>query len=178
METEDKNIDLNSDKDQKTEEQGKKEIETPKTFTQEQLDKILSERLAKERAKSEEDSKKKLEEALAEERRLAKMNQEQRDKELTEKKAKEIEAQRKDLTIRENKLSGIEKLNELKVPIKFIDFVVNEDAEVMQKNIDSLSAEWAKALTEEIKNLSANEAPEAPNKTKISDSTFKPMSGI
>ena len=77
----------NQDKDKKpadnnseSGEQGKTN-ETPKTLTQEQVDNIISNRISEERKKFEAEKQKAIDDAKAEEKRLAKMSADEKEKE-------------------------------------------------------------------------------------------------
>lgn len=157
-ENEQKNI-INSENEQKPE-----GGETLKQFTQEELDKIVSERLERDRKKQQSIFEKKLDEKLAEQERLSKLSQEEKEKQLTEKAKRDLEDKQKELTIRENKLSGKEKLTELNIPVEFIDFVLSEDLEKMTENIEIFSKKWNEAVNAAVADKLKGDAPRDPNK--------------
>lgn len=141
----------------------KEGTEGGKTFTQDDVDKILSERLEREQKKFEKRLETETKKAQEEAEELAKMSEEEKIKELSEKQATELADKEKNLTLRENKLDGIDKLNELKIPIRFVDFVLNEDKDVMDKNIELLHKEWKAAISEEVANQLKGKPPKDPN---------------
>lgn len=133
-----------------------------KTFTQDELDKVLKERLEREVKKNAESTALKITEAREEEKRLAKLSQDEREKELIKKQSAELEKSRNDLTLRENKISGKEKLIELKLPASFIDFVLDANPEVMEKRIISLQKEFNDTVALELANRMKSDAPKDP----------------
>lgn len=142
---------------------GNGDDKTPKTFTQDDLDKILSDRLSREREKDKAEREKAISDAIAEEKRLSKLTQEQKEKELVTKQAQEIAKREKDLILRENKLEAISKLDESKISIKFVDFVLSDDKEEMHNRIENLKSVWDKALHEEVARQLKGESPRDVN---------------
>lgn len=137
----------------------KEEKKGGKSFTQEDLNRVLQERLAEEKAKSETEKQKAVEEARKEAERLATLSQEEKQKELIEKQREYLESKEKEIQLRENKLDAISKLDELKMPIKFAEFVINEDKEVMFDRIKQLNEAWTNSLNEAIADQLKGNAP-------------------
>lgn len=138
-----------------------------KTFTQEDLDRIISERLKKENERMQKRIKEEVEKARAEAERLAKLSAEEKEAELKKQREKELQEKERELTLRENKLAGINKLNELGMPISLVDYVVDVDASVMEEKITKLHNEWTNAVKEGIKQaLAGKEAPKDPSAGK------------
>lgn len=137
----------------------KEEKKGGKSFTQEDLNRVLQERLAEEKAKSEAEKQKAVEEARKEAERLATLSQEEKQKELTEKQREYLESKEREIQLRENKLDAISKLDELKMPIKFAEFVINEDKEVMFDRIKQLNEAWTNSLNEAIADQLKGNAP-------------------
>lgn len=132
----------------------------PKTFTQEDVDKVISERLAREAKKFD----KKMEETLKKEReeaqRLAELSADEKEKELKEKEKKEFESKRHELQLKENRLEGRIKLQDLGLSESLIELVISEDLDSMLENIDTL-------------NDVVNEMAEAKYKAKLKGDTPK-----
>ena len=144
---------------------GKKEGEgndTPKTLTQDEVNAIVQKEKADAKAKYEKEIEKARAEAKAEAERIAKLTQEEREKELAEQQKQALASKEKELTLRENKLEGLSKLTEAKIPTTFIDFVMSEDKEQMGKNIESFKTEWDKAINAEVENRLKGDTPKAP----------------
>lgn len=137
----------------------KEEKKVAKTFTQEDLNRVLQERLSEEKAKSESEKQKAVEEAKKEAERLATLSQEEKQKELTEKQREYLESKEREIQLRENKLDAIAKLDELKMPIKFAEFVINEDKEKMFERIKDLNESWTTSLNEAIADQLKGNAP-------------------
>lgn len=137
----------------------KKEGEGGKVFTQEELDTIINNRLEREKkvAKAELDSA--IAHTKTETERLAALSQEEKQKELLAKQSKETEEREKTLTLRENKLDAQAKLDELKIPIKFADFVLDIDKEKMEGKIKVLSDSWNDAIKEGVSRQLAGNPP-------------------
>lgn len=121
-------------------------------FTQEKVDKIVSERLAREKAKAEAEKQIAVQEARAEAERLAKLTLEEKQKELQKKQEETLSLKERELNLRENKLIAIDKLTELEIrnPSRFAEFVIDEDADKMQNKIDILAEEFKKSVSEQV----------------------------
>jgi len=151
---ENQNLDANTSE---ASEKGNQEGE--KTFTQEELNKVLSERLAHEKRKFEKELSEKIAKEKAEAERLAKLSAEEKEKELTSKQLEELRLKEKEVTIRENKLEAISAFDEAKIPIKLVDFVVDADAEKMREKINSLKETWQNAISDEVARQLKGTAP-------------------
>jgi acyl-CoA reductase-like NAD-dependent aldehyde dehydrogenase len=138
-----------------------------KVLTQEQFNKSLSERLERQEKKLLSDFEKRLESAREEERKQAEMTAEEREKELQKKRELEMQSKETELAIRENKLEGIQALNEFKIPIDFVDFLVDEDKEVMQERVEAFIGKWKEGISEGIKNELKGETPTDPKKEEV-----------
>jgi Domain of unknown function (DUF4355) len=143
-----------------------------KTFTQEELDTILSKRLSEDREKQKEETKK----AIEEEKRLAKLSAEDREKELLSKAAKDLEARERALTLKTNELSAIRKLEEYKIPTKFVDLFLGEDEATMYAKIDSFKDEYAKAVEAGVEaRLSSGTSSNKDVNTGVNQGSSKPI---
>lgn len=137
--------------------------EEPKTFTQEDLDRVLQDRLAKEQERFE----KKLSEKIKAERddweRQARLSEDEKAKELLEKQQKEFAERERNVTVRENRASAIEKFAELELPIGLVDFVVDTDIEQQSKKTEALKEAYNKAVEQGIANKLKGNAPKDIN---------------
>ena len=158
--------------------EGKSNDDKPTSFSQEDLDKVAAKVRAEEKAKAEKEKAKAIEDAKAEAERLAQLSAEEKEKELQERQSKELAEREKTLILRENKLEGIEKLNELKIPIKFIDFVLSDNKDTMNSSIETLHKEWTDAISAEVKAQLKGEAPKDPSSGKQSDEDSKPRTAF
>lgn len=143
------------DKVESTEQQGI----NVKTFSQEELDKIISNRLSEVKKKLEAEKEKAIAEAKAEAERLAQLSNEEKEKELTQKQLEALSEKEKELASRENKLKAIEIFDEAKIPIKLVDFVVDSDSDRMIQKIEILKESWKSALSEELQKSVSGEVP-------------------
>lgn len=154
-----------NDKDDK----GTQGTEEPKTFNQEELDKIVSTRLAKEQSKLEKKLEEERKQIKSEAERLAQLSAEDKEKELREQQEKELNTKKRELVLRENRLDGREKLSELKMPAEFIDFVLDEDKDSQDEKIDKMHKAWTTAVADEVKKQTKGEAPKDPSSTEGDD---------
>lgn len=134
----------------------------PKTFTQEEVNSLISERIKREQDKFEKSFSEKLEKEKAEAERLAKLSATEKEQELRQKEKKEFEIKQKELTLKENRLDGRIKLDELGMPKEFVEFVINEDADKMSENIELLKKSWDDAVNQAVKAKLAGTTPKAP----------------
>lgn len=134
-----------------------------KTFTQEELDEIVSKRLAKERAKFDEQLKSKVSEA----ERLAKLGEEERKQEELKIQQEQFNAQLKEFEQMKKEFERTQLLNETQkqlsernLPIDFADMLMGVDAETTKANIEMFETRWAessqKAINDKLNNSSAS----------------------
>lgn len=117
-----------------------------KTFTQEEVNNIVSERLKAEKTKNEESIKNAVAGAIAEYERQAKLTQEEKEKEAKTKREAELKAREDEITLRENRVKAQELLATNNIPIDLVDFVVDLDATKMQDKIDTLAKTYNKSV--------------------------------
>ncbi|WP_282804269.1 DUF4355 domain-containing protein [Clostridium tetani] len=118
-----------------------------KTFTQEELEKIISKRLERERKKAEEEKQ--------EAERLAKMSAEERAKAEFEKEKQKFEEERKSFQKQQLELQVIKELTNKNLPTDFSKYLIGEDAETCMENIKTFETEFSntveKAVQERLK---------------------------
>ena len=132
-----------------------------KMFTQAELDEIIGKRLAKERAKFEEQLKSKVGEA----ERLAKLNEEERAKEEIkiaqdnlDKMTAEFNKMKADFEQQQMLAQVTKELNDRNLPIEMAKNLIGKDAEVTKANIDAFENTWKTSLEAAIKNEIKNNA--------------------
>lgn len=137
-----------------------------KTYTQEELDKLIqseadkrvSSALETARTKWEKEYQEKLEREKKEAERLANLSAEEKEKELLEKTKRDIEERERTIKLKELKLDAIDILVEKKLPVKFADMLLKDDAESTMDNIKLFEKEWQEAIdaavTEKLKGKS------------------------
>lgn len=121
---------------------------TQKTFTQDDVDKIVSKRLGEEKAKTDARIKEAVQDALAEKERQSKLSDEEKANEALKQRNAEIDEREKAITLRERRSDALTKLVEKKIPTDLVDFVVDLDEEKTSSNIDKLTDVWKKAVDE------------------------------
>lgn len=139
--------------------------EPKKSFTQEELNDIVSKRLAKEAKKHNEELEalrkeyesninSKVEDKLSEAEKLAKMSASEKKEYELNKRLQELEAKEKEYSIKELKNTSRELLGELgysKEEVKALEGFINfENADTVKKSIDSLHKTIDKLVTDKV----------------------------
>ena len=117
-----------------------------KTFTQADMDNLAGKIRGEEKAKQDEAIKIAVANALAEERRQAKLTEEEREKETRTKREAELKQREDELTLRENKIKAQEMLSQKNIPIDLVDFVVDLDESKTKENIEKLAKTYNKSV--------------------------------
>ena len=117
-----------------------------KTFSQEELNTIVSQRLKEVKDKQDETVKNAVAQAIAEERRQAKLSEEEREKEAKTRREAELKAREENLTLRENKIKAQELLSQKNIPIDLVEFVVDLDESKTKDNIEKLAKTYNKSV--------------------------------
>lgn len=122
------------------------EVTEGKTFTQEQLDKIISSKLKQVDKKYEDRIKEIVLKEQEKAERLAKMSAEEKEKELMSQYKADIDKKERALRIREMHLEATTLLNERQIPIELAEFVIDADEEITKSRIDKLDKALKKAV--------------------------------
>ncbi|MBR2766784.1 DUF4355 domain-containing protein [Candidatus Saccharibacteria bacterium] len=130
-----------------------------KTFTQEEVNALLQKRIGEVNAKAEERSKQAAEDAVAEYARKQKMTEEERLNEERKKKDDELAEKERNITLRENRADAIEKLAQLNIDTKLVDFVVDIDADKTAENVTKLSKAFNEAVSKAVEAKLAGKTP-------------------
>lgn len=136
---------------------------TEKTYTQEELDKLLqsesdrrvTQALKKQREELENNMDKKLREA----EKLRSMDESQRKEYEMQKRISEVEKKEKEFALMENKIECGKILESRGIPQVFLDYVVAEDAETMIEKIDTFDKVFKSALADEVNKKIAKKTP-------------------
>lgn len=131
----------------------------PQGLTQEQVNKIVQDRLAKEQAKWE----KKAEEDRKEAQRLANLNAEQRKQEELNKRIKELEEREAAIQMQETKMETIKVLKDRGLDETFVDFVIGADNEATLERINALEKAFKTAVKAEVEKRIPSNDPQASN---------------
>ena len=143
--------------------------QTEPTFTQQQVDDIVNKRLARERAKFDEQLKSKVNEA----ERLAKLGEEERKQEELRMQQEQFNEQLKEFEEMKRQFERTQLLNETQkqlgdkgLPIDFAEMLIGKDADTTKANIEMFESKWAensqKAVDNKLKNSSVS--PRTPVK--------------
>lgn len=132
---------------------------TPKTFTQEEVNLLISKRLNEASTKADERTKTAIAEALAEQERRAKMTEEQKLDEEFKTREDDIAEKERNITLRENRADAIEKLAELNIDTKLVDFVVDLDRDVTLQNVTKLSKAFNEAVSKAVEQKLSGKTP-------------------
>ena len=115
---------------------------TEKTFTQDEMNKILQDRLAREMKKF----KKQLEDEKAQAEELAKLSEADRQKKLFEKQVAEFEATKKAFEQEKMLNETMKQLSQKGLATSFASILRADDAETTLANINNFEAEFNKAV--------------------------------
>jgi len=158
-----------------------------KTFTQDDVNKLLqsetdkrvTEALKTAQAKWEKDFTEKLTKEKAEAERLAKLSADEKRTEELKKKNEEIASKETELRRRELKLDTISVLSEKQLPVDFADFLMGTDAEGTNENIKRFSEAFQKAVENSVNDRLKGKPPAGgsggtnkPDFSKMTDAEY------
>lgn len=143
---------------------------------QSEADKRVTQGIKIAQAKWEQEYATKIEDAKQEAAKLAKMNADEKAKYELEKREKEIADKEKEYARRELKLTTIGILNERKLPIDFVDFIMTADAETTKANIDSFETLWQSKLEEAVNGKLKGSTPKSGSGATLTRESIAKMS--
>lgn len=130
-----------------------------KSFTQEELNEVIKDRLAREKLKWEKSLDTKLEDKLKEKQRLSEMSDEDRERERMTELEKQL-VQREQELVRKELFADTETvLRERSLPTSLASFVVGEDSETTLENVKQFQTLFEDAVKVETKNQLAGVTP-------------------
>ena len=132
-----------------------------KTFTQDELNKIVTDRLKAEQKRWE----KKVADEKAEAERVAKMTAEEKAKHENEKREKEYAERMEALTKRERLAVAKDKLAANNVPLTLIGAVDISDDDAIDSSVEAISKAFSDAVSAEVQKRLASAPPKAGNTT-------------
>ncbi len=143
-----------------------------KTFSQDDVNGLIGRTKAEEKAKHEKAMTEAVRIAIEEERRQAKLSEDERENERKAKASKELQERENAITMRERKIEALEMLASKNIPTNLVDFVLDLDSDKVKANIDRLSTSYNDALTQGINEKLKGNTPkdftsDAPKPKKI-----------
>lgn len=139
--------------DRKTEEPAKKQ------FSQEDVDKLISDRLKRAEAKKQGDIDAAVKKAIADYDRKAKMTEAERAAEASKERESELTKREHELAVRENTARAKEILSDKNIPTSLVKYIATADADETDENIAAFEADWTKALQNALKDAARGSAP-------------------
>ncbi|OOO66766.1 hypothetical protein BS638_06475 [Clostridium tepidum] len=136
-----------------------KEDKQEKTFTQEELDKIIEKRLARALKKADEERQ--------EAEKLAKMSEAERQQALFDKEKAKFEEERKQYQREKMELEVIKQMSSKGLPVEFSKYLIADDAETALNNIKTFEVEWQQAIEKAVNEKLKGNTPKAGNTTNI-----------
>ncbi len=130
-----------------------------KTFTQEEFGQKLSSERNKMREQFEKEKTDAVNAAIAEYERKAKLSEEEKASEAQKEREQKLAEREREVTLRERKAEAVDELSKKNLPTAFVDFVLNEDADIMAKNIEKLEKSWSEELKAAVKKAVSGDTP-------------------
>jgi len=141
----------------------KKSEEKPSSFTQEQLDEVVSKRLGEEKAKNEKLIADKVAEAQAEADRKAKLSDDERKADDAKKATEQLSTRETELALRESSIEARELLQSKSISTDLVSFVVDADMDKTKSNVDLLEKAFTKAVETGVADKLKGKTPDDPN---------------
>lgn len=133
--------------------------EADKTFTQDELDHIVQERVKRAVAKAQKDAEDKIKQAQSEGERLAKLTKDERAKEEEAKRLADLEAREKAIAVKELRIETQSLLADEGLPIEFLDVVMADTAEAVKDNITSVRKVFDEAVEKRVNERLTQDKP-------------------
>ena len=130
-----------------------------KTFTQDELDHIVQERVKRAVAKAQKDAEDKIKQAQSEGERLAKLTKDERAKEEEAKRLADLEAREKAIAVKELRIETHSLLSDEGLPIEFLDVVMADTAESVKENIASIRKVFDEAVEKRVNERLTQDKP-------------------
>lgn len=159
--------------------ENEKETATEKrTYTQEEVDKLLQAEADRRVSEALKKADKKKEQAVKEAQKLAAMNEQEKYEYQLKQREEAIVAKERELALAENKNEASKILSEKGISLSLVDFVVAEDAETMKANIDLLDKAFKASVKAEVEKRIGGNSPKRNIDTEkgITKEQFKKMS--
>lgn len=142
-----------------------------RTFSQEELGKKLSAERNKLREQFDKELEDKLNAAKTEWEKQSKMTEDERATAAQKAKEEALAERERQVTLRERQAEATTKLSEKNIPVAFVPYVLDEDADKMAENIDTLAKTWSNELKEAVKGAVSGDTPEDKSKSDLGKKT-------
>lgn len=152
--------------------------EEAKTYTQEEVDKLLQSEADRRVSEAMKKAERKKEAAIKEATKLAKMDEEQRYQYELEQREKAIADKERELALAENKATASMVLSNRGMSAELVSLVVAEDADTMNSNINLLEKAFKASVKAEVEKRLATSTPKKnlPLDAAITKDSFRKMS--
>lgn len=137
----------------------------PKTFTQQELDAIVTQRLDR----AQKDAERRIQDAVTEAQKLAKMNEEERTKHETEKREADLLAREQEITKRELRAVALETLGEKNIPKELADILPYSNAEALSAAIEAVEKSFRAAVEKSVTDRMRGDPPKVNTTPVIKD---------
>ena len=154
------------------------EESTPKTYTQEEVDKLLQQEGDRRVTEALKKAEKKNQDKVKEAQRLAQMNEQEKYEYQLQQREEAIKAKEKELSLAENKNEASKILSEKGISLSLVDFVVADDADTMKANIDLLDKAFKASVKAEVERRLAGNTPKGngSRQAELTEKEIKKMS--
>ncbi len=139
---------------------GKNDNLESSTFSQEQVNEIVSKRLAEANSKAEKRLQEEVAKAVAESERQSKLSKEELEEEFRAQHEQELAERERSITLRERRADAKDALAEKNIDSSLVDFVIDLDEEKTNKNIEKLERVFNKAVELGVQAKLAGTSPE------------------
>lgn len=131
-------------------ETGTGESTEKKTYTEEEVQRLLQQEGDRRVSQALKKQKQELEHKAAEAEKLRTMDEAQRKEYEYECKVKELEEREHEFNLTQNKLEATKVLANRGLPIDFVSYIVAEDADTMMENINAFEKAFKAAVADEV----------------------------
>lgn len=135
------------------------ENNTPKTYTEEEVQALLQKEGDRRVTEALKKAEKKNEQRVREAEKLAQMNEQEKYEYTLQQREQAILEKERELALAENKNEASKILAEKGLSLSLVDFVVAEDAETMNTNIKLLETAFNNSVKAEVEKRLASKAP-------------------
>ena len=148
-----------------------KDGKNEKTFTQDEVNQLIGKYRSEGKSKAEADIARAVADAKAEWERQSKLTEEERAKEASSKRERELEEKAKALSYRENTTTAKELLADKHIDTTMARFLVTADADETKKNVEEFEKAFAKAVEIAVEDKLKGKTPEDKSGAKNNSST-------